>query len=177
MSYPEELETDDISELASYIERRYSTEEFRIHDTRTIHFAYWDKSHRSVSSEFIDHIQQAGYRVLYAGVATVPNRGTRRAWVECRKHEPEEIEAADDEDENAGENNEFRLTAGGAYIGTIDESADGTNEFTLTCRKCEEEYTPEEAGIITISGPDVARYTCPTCGHGTDGPPPILSEE
>lgn len=87
MKYPEELETDDISELASYIERWYPTEELRIHDTETIHFAYWDKSQRSVCSEFLDHIQRAGYRILYAGVATVPRRGTRRAWVECRKYD------------------------------------------------------------------------------------------
>jgi uncharacterized protein YciI len=37
--------------------------------------------------EFLDHIQRAGYRILYAGQATVPNRGTRRAWVECRKYD------------------------------------------------------------------------------------------
>lgn len=34
-------------------------------------------SHRSVSSEFLDHIQQTGYRMLYAGVATVPKYETR----------------------------------------------------------------------------------------------------
>jgi hypothetical protein len=165
--YPEELDTDDISELASYIERRYPTEELRIHDTETIHFAYWDVSHRSVSSEFIDHIQQAGYRVLYAGVATCPRRGTRRAWIECRKYEP-------DENENTVENSEFTLTPEGAYIGTIAESAD---EFTLTCGKCETEFTPDEAGTITIYGPSETRYTCPRCGRGNDGPPPTINGE
>jgi hypothetical protein len=168
--YPEELDTDDISELSSYIERRYPTEELRMHDTETIHFAYWDVSHRSVSSEFIDHIQQAGYRVLHAGVATVPRRGTRRAWIECRKHEP-------GENENTVENSEFTLTPEGAYIGTIAESTDGNNEFTLTCCKCEAEFTPDEAGRITIFGPGEARYTCPRCGRGNDGPPPTINEE
>jgi hypothetical protein len=168
--YPEELNTDDISELSSYIEQRYPTKELQMHDTRTIHFAYWDTSHRSVCPAFLDHIQAAGYRILYAGVATCPRSGTRRAWVECRKHEPEA-------NENTVENNEFTLTAEGTYIGTIDESADGTNEFTLTCPKCEDEFTPDEAGIITIYGPGKARYTCPRCGHGTDGPPPVFSGE
>jgi hypothetical protein len=168
--YPDELDTDDSEELAAYIERRYPTQELRMCDTETIHFAYWDVSHRSVSSEFLDHIQAAGYRVLHAGVATVPRRGTRRAWVECRKHEP-------GENDNTAEHNEFTLTAEGAYIGTIDESADGTNDFTLTCPKCDEEFTPDEAGTITIFGPGEARYTCPRCGHGTDGPPPVLNRE
>jgi hypothetical protein len=168
--YPEELDSDDTDELASYIERRYPTEEMRMHDTRTIHFAYWDKSPRSVSSEFLDHIQQAGYRVLYAGVATCPRRGTRRAWVECRKHEPGENETTDG-------NSEFTLTAGGAYIGTIATSADGNDEFTLTCRKCEEEYTPDDARRVVISGPGTAYYTCPRCGHGTESLPPFPSDE
>jgi uncharacterized C2H2 Zn-finger protein len=168
--YPEELDTDDISDLSSYIEYRYPTEELRMCDTRTIHFAYWDKSHRSVCPEFLDHIQAAGYRVLYAGVATCPRSTTRRAWVECRKHEPET-------NESTVGNNEFRLTAGGAYIGTIDESRDGTNDFTLTCPKCKGKFIPDEAGIITIYGPGEARYTCPRCGRGTDGPPPAFNEE
>lgn len=42
MSYPSELDTDDIEELAAYIERRYPAEEVRMHDTKLIHFAYWD---------------------------------------------------------------------------------------------------------------------------------------
>ena len=45
------------------------------------------------------------------------------------------------------------------------------------CPKCEEAFTPDEARTVVISGPDVARYTCPRCGHGTDGPPPILDTE
>lgn len=92
MKYSDELGTDDISALVSYIERWYPTEELRIHETETIHFAYWDRSHRSIHPEFLDHIQQAGYRILYAGVATCPRSATRRAWVECRKHEPDENE-------------------------------------------------------------------------------------
>jgi hypothetical protein len=79
MNYPDELDTDDIEELASYIERRYPTQEIRIHDTETIHFGYWDKSHRVVSATLLDHIQAAGYRVLHTGVATVPRGETRRA--------------------------------------------------------------------------------------------------
>jgi DNA-directed RNA polymerase subunit RPC12/RpoP len=168
--YPPELDTDDSEALAAYIERRYPTEELRMCDTETIHFAYWDVSHRSVSSEFLDHIQAAGYRVLHAGRATVPRRGTQRAWVECRKHEPGENETTD-------ENSEFTIAPGGAYIGTIAESADGNNEFTLTCSKCEDEFTPDEARTIVISGPGEARYTCPWCGHGTDGLPPVFNEE
>jgi hypothetical protein len=170
MKYSAELETDDVSELASYIERWYPAEEIRIHETETIHFAYWDKSQRSVHPEFLDHIQQAGYCILYAGKATLPRRGTRRAWVECRKHEPET-------NETTIKHNEFTLTPEGAYIGTIDESTDGNNDFTLTCPKCEDEYTPDEAGIITIFGPGEARYTCPRCGRGTDGPPPTINED
>jgi uncharacterized UBP type Zn finger protein len=88
IDYPDELDTDDIEELASYIERRYPTEEIRVHDTETIHFAYWDKSHRVVSATLLDHIQAAGYQVLHTGVATIPRGATRRAWMECRKHEP-----------------------------------------------------------------------------------------
>jgi hypothetical protein len=81
MMYPEELDSDDIDELASYIERRYPTEEIRIHDTETIHFAYWDKSHRVVSATLLDHIQAAGYRVLHTGVATIPEaRPNARGW-------------------------------------------------------------------------------------------------
>jgi hypothetical protein len=89
MTYPPELDTDAFEELASYIERRYPTEEIRIHDTATIHFAYWDKSHRVVSEALLDHIQAAGYHVLHTGVATIPQGAPRRAWMECRKHEPE----------------------------------------------------------------------------------------
>jgi hypothetical protein len=174
MSYPAELDTDDIEELTAYIERRYPTQELRMCDTETIHFAYWDVSHRSVSSEFLDHIQAAGYRVLHAGKATVPRRGTQRAWIECRKHEPGENDNTDEEDETTAENSEFTLTPEGAYIGTIAESAD---EFTLTCCKCETEFTPDDAGTITIFGPSEARYTCPRCGRGNDGPPPTINKE
>jgi GTP cyclohydrolase III len=63
MTYPSELDTDDTEELASYIERRYPTEEIRIHDT---------------------------------GVATVPRGATRRAWMECRKHDLAENETKRD---------------------------------------------------------------------------------
>jgi hypothetical protein len=85
MNYPAELDTDDIEELASYIAPgiRPRRSAFTID---TIHFAYWDKSHRVVSAMLLDHIQAAGYRVLHTGVATIP----RRAWMECRKHEPGE---------------------------------------------------------------------------------------
>jgi hypothetical protein len=78
MNYPPELDTDNIDELASYIERRYPTEEIRFHDTETIHFGYWDGSTRIVSAMLLDHIQAAGYRILHTGVATVPRRSTRR---------------------------------------------------------------------------------------------------
>ena len=121
-----------------------------MHDTRTIHFAYWDKSHRSVSSEFLDHIQQAGYRILYAGVATCPRRGTRRAWVECRKHEPGE-----DDPKNTA----------------------ASDDITLSCEHCGQEYTVGNAKTITIFGPSDARYTCHRCGHGVDGPSPLDREE
>jgi hypothetical protein len=94
-----------------------------MHDTKTIHFAYRDVSHRNVSSEFLDHIQQAGYRVLYAGVATCPRRGTRRAWVECRKHEPGEN---GDTDENS------KFTPDEAR--TIVISGPGTAYYT--CPRC-----------------------------------------
>lgn len=145
--YPAELDTDDIEELATYIERRYPTQEIRICDTETIHFAYWDVSHQSVSSEFLDHIQAAGYRVLHAGRATVPRRGTRRAWVECRKHEDDV------------------------------SNVEARSGFTLSCRKCGNKYTTSEARTVVISGADVARYTCPRCGYGTDGPPPVSKKE
>src|SRR5699024_1271991 len=152
------------------IERRYPAEDLLMHDSRTIHFVYWDVSHRSVCGEFLDHIQQAGYGILYAGKAICHRRGTRRAWVECQKHEPEE------ENENKGtENNEFRLTPDGAYIGTIDESTDGINDFTLTCPNCHNKFTPEDAGTITIYGPITAHYTCPQCEHRTDGPSPLIT--
>jgi hypothetical protein len=146
MTYPPELDTDDIDELASYIERRYPTEEIRIHDTESIHFAYWDKSHRVVSATLLDHIQAAGYRVLHTGVATVPRGATQRAWMECRKHEP-------------------------------GEEVDKSDGITLSCDHCGQEYTPDDARTIAIFGPSDVRYTCHRCGHGTDGPSPIDSEE
>jgi hypothetical protein len=148
MNYPEELDTDDIDELASYIECRYPTEEIRIHNTETIHFAYWDKSHRIVSAMLLEHIQAAGYRVLHTGVATIPRGATRRAWMECRKHEPGE---GGDEEES--------------------------DDITLSCDHCGQEYTPDDARTIAIFGPDDVRYTCHRCGHGTNGPSPIDREE
>jgi hypothetical protein len=148
MNYPTQLDTDDIEELASYIERRYPTEEIRIHDTETIHFGYWDKSDRIVSAMLLDHIQAAGYRILHTGVATLPRRSTRRAWMECRKHEP-------DEDDT----NEYERDA-----------------ITVSCDYCETEFTPDEARTIAIFGPGKVRYTCPRCSHGTDGPPPIINK-
>jgi hypothetical protein len=166
MSYPDELDTDDISELASYIERRYPTQEIRIHDRETIHFAYWDVSHRSISSKFLEHIQAAGYRVLHAGVAMVPRRGTRRAWIECRKYEPEENDngAAETNDNGAAETNDNR-------------SEDESDVYRVSCSHCEDEYTPDEAGSITIFGPGEVWYTCPRCGHGTNGLSPLINEE
>jgi hypothetical protein len=83
--YPPELDTDDIKELAAYIERRYPAEEIRMCDTEMIHFAYWDVSPYSVSTVFLEHIQRAGYCVLHAGIAKTPSRGRRCAWAECRK--------------------------------------------------------------------------------------------
>jgi hypothetical protein len=141
--YPDELDTDDVEELAAYIERRYPTEELRMCDTETIHFAYWDVSHRSVSSEFLEHIQAAGYRVLHAGVATRPRRSTRCAWVECRKQD----EADTDGEEQSG--------------------------LTISCSHCEGRYTSDDARMIVISGPGTARYSCPRCGHGTESLPPF----
>jgi hypothetical protein len=147
MTYPDELDTDDIDELVSYIERRYPTEEIRIHDTETIHFAYWDKSHRIVSATLLEHIQAAGYRVLHTGVATIPRGATQRAWIECRKHEPGEN---DDEESNVS---------------------------TITCEYCEETFTPDDARTIAIFARDDILYTCPGCYYGTDGPLPIFNED
>jgi hypothetical protein len=158
--YPDKLDTDNIEELASYIERRYPTEELRMCDTETIHFAYWDVSHRSVSSEFLDHIQQAGYRVLHAGVAPPPRRSTRRAWAECRKHEPKENNGATILNANKIEN------------------ADAESDvYRVSCSHCEDEYTPDEAQTIRIFGPGEVWYTCPRCGHGTNGPSPLINED
>jgi hypothetical protein len=151
MNYPSELDTDDIEKLASYIERRYPTEEIRFHDTEMIHFGYWDRSTRIVSAILLEHIQAAGYRVLHTGVATIPRGSTRRAWTECRKHEPDAAEKDTDDNERTA--------------------------ITISCDHCGEEYTPDDARTIAIFGPSEVRYTCPTCGHGTDGPPPILSKE
>jgi hypothetical protein len=97
----------------------------------------------------LDHIQAAGYRILHTGIATVPRGGTRRAWMECRKHVDEPTE----DNENAHD------------------------EFMLTCRHCGEEYTPDEARTIAIFGPDEVCYTCSQCGHGTNGPSPMISKE
>jgi hypothetical protein len=176
--YPEELDTDDIEELASYIERRYPTQELRMCDTVTIHFAYWDVSHRSVSTTFLDHIQQAGYRVLHAGVATAPRRSTRRAWVECRKREPDETEnraavpntnkSADADPDEKGETESDENE--NVYLAESDV-------YRVTCSHCEDEYTPDEAGTITTFGPGEVWYTCPRCGHGTNGPSPLINEE
>jgi hypothetical protein len=166
MSYPDELDTDDIEELASYIERRYPTQELRIHDTETVHFAYWDVSHRSVSSEFLDHIQAAGYRVLHAGVATVPRRGTRRAWIECRKHDPE-----------TDENDEAAPNANRTENADPDESKDESDVYRVSCSHCDDEYTPDEAQTITIFGPGEVWYTCPRCGHGTNGLSPLINKD
>jgi hypothetical protein len=87
MTYPAELDTDDIEEFAAYIERRYPIEEIWFHDTDTIHVGYWDKSDRIVSAMLLEHIQAAGYRVLHTGVATVPRRSTRRAWRQSGKYD------------------------------------------------------------------------------------------
>jgi hypothetical protein len=162
MTYPPELDTDDTEELASYIERRYPTEEIRIHNTETIHFAYWDKSHRIVSATLLEHIQAAGYRVLHTGVATTPRGATRRAWMECRKHDPEGNESG------AGETDTNRRE---------DVNPDESDVYRISCSKCEEQYTPDDARTIAIFGPGDVRYTCPRCGHGTDGPPPMINEE
>jgi hypothetical protein len=184
--YPSELDTNNIEELTSYIERRYPTDELRMCDTETVHFAYWDVSHRSVSSEFLDHIQQAGYRVLHAGVATAPRRGTRRAWVECRKHDPEQNEnrgavsnANKSEDTDPDESGEVNSDDRGEA--EPDESENvyraECDVYRVSCSHCEDEYTPDDAGSITIFGPDEVRYTCPRCGHGTNGPSPLINED
>jgi hypothetical protein len=59
------------------------------------------------------------------------------------------------------------------------DETDGTERegFTLTCRHCENEYTPDDAQTIVIADPDEAWYTCPRCGHGTYGPRPVFNEE
>lgn len=93
MSYPAELDTDDTEVLAAYIERRYPTEQLRIHESKTIRFTYWDVSHRSVSSEFLDHIQRAivsstqGLRRCRDGEHNVPGwnvRNTNRERTQTR---------------------------------------------------------------------------------------------
>jgi Zn finger protein HypA/HybF involved in hydrogenase expression len=71
--------------------------------------------------------------------------------MECRKHEPDE--------DNTNKNKYER------------------NAITISCDHCEEEFTPDEAQMIAIFGSGEIRYTCPRCGHGTDGPPPILNEK
>jgi hypothetical protein len=139
ISYPDELDTVDIDELASYIERRYPTEGIRIHDTDTIHFAYWNKSHRIVSAMLLEHIQAAGYRVLHTGVATVPRGATQRAWMECRKHEPDENDKRDDDGDDTDENENV--------------DADESDVYTLSCPECEKEYTPDNARTVAIFGP------------------------
>jgi hypothetical protein len=152
MNYPDELDADDIQELVAYIERAYPTEEIRVHDAETMHFGYWDTSHRIISAMLLDHIQAAGYCIIHAGIATVPRRVTRRAWMECRKHDPLEDDAGElDEDEKEDKNE--------------------SDAITLLCEYCGQKFTPDEA-----RGPGEVRYTCHRCGHGTDGPSPINSD-
>jgi rRNA maturation protein Nop10 len=105
----------------------------------------------------LDHIQAAGYRILHTGIATLPRRSTRRAWMECRKYESPDEDVTEDMD--------------------VDVDRDECEEFTLSCEQCGEEFMPDEARTIAIFGPSEIRYTCPQCGHGTDGPPPVGNDE
>jgi hypothetical protein len=58
-----------------------------------------------------------------------------------------------------------------------EKDTDESDDITLSCNHCGQEYTPDDARTIAIFGPDDVRYTCYRCGHGTDGPSPIDSEE
>jgi hypothetical protein len=152
MTYPPELDTDDIDELASYIERRYPTEEIRIHDTDTIHFAYWDMSHRIVSATLLEHIQAAGYRVLHTGVATSPSGATRRARMECRKHDPGDETGAGETDTNRN--------------GDVDPNEEESDVYRISCPKCEEEYTPDVARPLRFSDRVTFATLAPGAGMG-----------
>jgi hypothetical protein len=100
-------------------------------------------------------------------------RATRRAWVECRKHEPAETEnrAADANKSEAPDESEAVDSdeSEGMYLAESDE-------YRVSCSHYKDEYTPDEAGSITIIAGEVW-YTCPRCGHGTNGPSPLINKD
>lgn len=84
-------ERDALSTVVKRLQTGHNSALVIVHDDRTEHIGYWDKSERTVEALVLDYVQEQDFRVIHAGRRKCEVTGQPQAWAEFRRCDPAEI--------------------------------------------------------------------------------------
>jgi hypothetical protein len=80
--------TDDLPTVVTRLQQQHNSALVLVHDDRTEHIGYYDKSTETVEAAVLDYVQDSGFRVLRAGRDTCEVTDRKQAWAEFRRYAP-----------------------------------------------------------------------------------------
>jgi hypothetical protein len=90
--------TDDLSTVVERLQKQYNSALVLVHDDRTEHIGYYDKSTEAVEAAVLAYMQDSGFRVLHAGRDVCEVTGQKQAWVEFCRRDPSATDGDSDSD-------------------------------------------------------------------------------
>jgi hypothetical protein len=90
--------TDDFSTVVERLQKQYNSALVLVHDDRTEHIGYYDKSTETVEAAVLAYMQDSGFRVLHAGHKECEVTGQQQAWAEFRRRNPSVINSDSGDD-------------------------------------------------------------------------------
>ena len=83
--------TDDLPTVVSRLQQRHNSALVLVHDDRTEHIGYYDKSTETVDAAALDYVQEQGFRVLRVGRRECEVTDQKQAWAEFRRRDSSAI--------------------------------------------------------------------------------------
>jgi hypothetical protein len=91
MSVDASDERDTLPTVVKRLQSAHNSALVVVHDDRTEHIGYWDKSERDVEALALAYVQEQGFRVIHAGRRDCRVTGQKQAWAEFRRRDPAEV--------------------------------------------------------------------------------------
>jgi hypothetical protein len=82
---------DDLETVVRRLRTAHNSALVVVHDERTEHVGYWNKSERLVPPMTLNYVQEQGFRIIYAGMKHCGETGQKQAWMEVRRRDPQEV--------------------------------------------------------------------------------------
>lgn len=89
---------DEFSTVLRRLQRGHNSALVLVHDDRTEHLSYYDKSVRHVEAAALEYVQNQGFRIVQAGREYCKVTEKEQAWIEVRRHDPREDDGEDGEE-------------------------------------------------------------------------------